>query len=51
MVPADEIDPAYGKALRKAVEIGVEVYALGATVTSQSVTLERRLPVRLDGKY
>tara|TARA_Y100000814_G_scaffold195558_1_gene143707 strand:- start:768 stop:1496 length:729 start_codon:yes stop_codon:yes gene_type:complete len=51
VVPADEIDPAYGKALRKAVEIGVEVYALGATVTSQSVTLERRLPVRLDGKY
>ena len=51
VVPADEIDPAYGKALRKAVEVGVEVYALGATVTSQSVSLERRLPVKLDGKY
>lgn len=46
--PADEIDPVYGRALRRAVEAGVEVYALGASVTPQGVRLERRLPVDLD---
>ena len=46
--PADEIDPAYGRALRDAVESGVEVYALGASVTPEGVSLERQLPVDLD---
>ena len=46
--PADEIDPAYGRALRRAVESGVEVYALGASVTPEGVSLERQLPVDLD---
>ena len=45
--PADEIDPAYGRALRSAVESGVEVYALGASVTPQGVNLERQIPVDL----
>jgi len=46
--PADTIDPVYGRALRHAVESGVEVYALGAAVTPQGVNLERELPVHLD---
>ena len=45
--PADEIDPAYGRVLRSAVESGVEVYALGASVTPQGVNLERQIPVDL----
>jgi len=45
--PADEIDPAYGRALRDAAACGVEVYALRATVTPQRVTLEHRIPVVL----
>ena len=46
--PADEIDPVYGRALRRAVDLGVEVYALGASVTTDGVTLERQLLVDLD---
>ena len=47
--PADGIDPAYGKALRRAVLAGVEVYALQAEVTTTSVRLEHRIPVVLEG--
>lgn len=43
--PADGIDPAYGDALREAMDAGVEVYALGATVTPDAVVLQRRLRV------
>lgn len=43
--PADHIDPAYGHALREALAAGVEVIALGATVTPEGITLERRLAV------
>ena len=46
--PADEIDPDYGLALRCAAESGVEVYALGASVKVQGVSLERKLPVDLN---
>lgn len=46
--PADGIDPAYGKALRKAVSNGVEAYALRATVSTTGVRLEHRIPVELD---
>lgn len=46
--PADGIDPAYGKALRRAVLAGVEVYALRAEVTPTNVRLEHRIPVELD---
>ena len=45
--PADGIDPAYGKALRRAVSGGVEVYALRAAVGTTSVRLEDRIPVDL----
>lgn len=45
--PADDIDPAYGTALRDAVARGVEVFAIGARVTARAITVERRLPVIL----
>jgi sugar fermentation stimulation protein A len=46
--PADHIDPAFGQGLRQAAGIGVELYALGATVSLEEIRLARRLPVRLD---
>ncbi len=46
--PADEIDPEYGRALRRAVANGVEVHALRAEVTTTGVRLEHRIPVILD---
>mgnify|MGYP001558725749 FL=1 len=45
MRPADHIDPDYGKALRHALENGVEAVALGARVAPDGVTLETRLEV------
>ena len=47
VAPADDIDPAYGEALRDAAQAGVEIYALGARVTARAITVERRLPVLL----
>lgn len=43
--PADEIDPAYGRALREALAAGVEALACAATVGPQGVVLDRPLPV------
>jgi len=45
--PADHIDPVFGRALRNAAKAGVELYALGARLTPDSIILERRLPVLL----
>ena len=45
--PADDIDPEYAAALRKAARAGVEVVALGARVTTREIRVERELPVRL----
>jgi sugar fermentation stimulation protein A len=45
--PADDIDPAYGDALRRAAAAGVEVHALGARVTARGIAVERGLPVAL----
>jgi len=45
--PADDIDPAYGEALRRAAAEGVEVRALGARVGARGIRVERELPVRL----
>ncbi len=45
--PADDIDPAYGQALRRAMERGVEVYALGTRVTPEGVGVTGLLPVRV----
>ena len=45
--PADEIDPAYGRALRRAVERGVLVLAVRTRVTPRALLVERPLPVSL----
>lgn len=45
--PADDIDPAYGAALREAAGSGVEVLAYCARVRPDSLELHRRLPVEL----
>lgn len=47
VLPADHIDPAYGRALRAALAAGVEVVALGARVSTREIRLERRLPVEV----
>jgi len=47
VAPADDIDPRYGEALRRAVKAGVEVHALGARVTARAISVERELPVML----
>nr|WP_312509729.1 DNA/RNA nuclease SfsA [Pseudomonas luteola] len=43
--PADDIDPAYGRALREALEAGVEILAYGAGVTPQAIQVTHRLKV------
>jgi sugar fermentation stimulation protein A len=45
--PADDIDPTYGKLLRKAVATGVAVHVWKARVTPRGISLAQRLPFRL----
>ena len=45
--PADDIDPAYGLALRRAATAGVGIIALQARVTKRAITIKRRIPVEL----
>jgi sugar fermentation stimulation protein A len=45
--PADEIDPEYGRWLRRAVKAGVEALPYQARVTPRNIVLTRRLPIRL----
>ena len=45
--PADDIDPAYGAALRAAAGAGVEVLAVRARVGPGGLRFDGRLPVRL----
>lgn len=45
--PADDIDPAYGKALRQAVAQGVEVLVYDVHIDLQEIRLNRRLPCHL----
>ena len=45
--PADEIDPAYGQALREAAEAGVELLAYSTRVRPDRIDLARRLEIRL----
>lgn len=47
VAPADDIDPAYGAALRRAASRGVELHALSVEVTPTALRLARRLPVLL----
>lgn len=43
--PADEIDPAYGKALRKAINSGVKVRAFATSITPDEIIITHELPV------
>lgn len=45
--PADDIDPAYGEALRGAVARGAEVLAIGTRVAKDALVVTGPLPVRL----
>ena len=45
--PADEIDPEYGRWLRKAVKAGVEALPYHAEVTPREIVLTHRLPTKI----
>ena len=45
--PAEEIDPAYTAALRRAASMGVRLLAYGARVTSREIVLHRRISCTL----
>jgi sugar fermentation stimulation protein A len=45
--PADDVDPEYGAALRKAAAANVEIHALGARISTDQILLDRVLPVLL----
>lgn len=45
IAPADDIDQEYGRELRKAVAAGVEVMAWGAELSSEGISLVKKLPV------
>jgi sugar fermentation stimulation protein A len=45
--PADEIDPEYGRWLRRAIRAGVEALPYRATVTPDEIVLSERLEARL----
>ncbi len=47
VAPADDIDPEYGRALRRAIDAGVEVIAYGCTVSPREITLDGALGVVL----
>jgi len=49
MAPADDVDPAYARAMERAVVAGVEVWACAAQVSPEAITLQRRVPVHLAG--
>ena len=48
VLPARDIDPAYGEALEAAVAAGVEALAWGADISPAGIELVRALPVVLD---
>jgi sugar fermentation stimulation protein A len=45
--PADEIDPEYGRWLRKALKAGVEALPYHAEVTPRAIVLTHRLPIKI----
>ena len=46
LMPADFIDPEYGKLLRKAAASGVELLGYGALISSEEIRLNRKIPVQ-----
>ena len=47
LYPNDATDPAFGKALREAAASGVQVLAVDCTVTEDSMTIGKSVPVKL----
>ena len=45
--PNDNTDPVFGQALREAAEAGVQILAMDCTVTPDSMTLQKPVPVKL----
>ena len=45
--PADDLDPVYGKTLRKAVAKGVKIEAWKAKVTTEEIFLSEKIRVKL----
>jgi len=45
--PADDIDPAYGQTLRKAVAEGLEILAYSCTLNAHAIVLDKKLEVCL----
>lgn len=45
--PATEVDPEYAKALKNAVNAGVEVIAMQVNVTPSAITFSKKLPVEI----
>jgi sugar fermentation stimulation protein A len=45
--PADDIDPDYGKGLRRALDAGVEILVYDVDIDVRRICLNRRLPLRL----
>lgn len=48
--PNDRTHPAFGAALRRAAEEGVHIIAVDCEVTADTLTVHRRVPVRLNGQ-
>jgi sugar fermentation stimulation protein A len=46
-MPADHIDPAYGRELRKAVSNGIEMMVYDVCVDLKGVRVRRPVPFRL----
>jgi sugar fermentation stimulation protein A len=45
--PADQIDPAYGKELRRALKNGVEILVYDTRIDLEAIRLNRKIPHRL----
>ena len=45
--PNDSMDPAFGKALRHAVDSGVQILAMDCIVTPDSMTIDQPVPIIL----
>lgn len=45
--PNDETHPEFGQALRRAAQAGVEILAMDCSVTPQSLTMGKPVPIRL----
>jgi len=45
--PADNIDPEYGRELRRAADSGIEILAYDVHIDLETIMLRRKLPVKL----